>query len=118
MLTILYQVIASDSFSHRSSIRDERIIGLFQTLQEAQEAALRMARPIFGKAYRAALESIPEEVRDLQGPDGIDQNLLPFMDVGEVGVSVEYLPSPQEASQYHADSIIAHFMIKEIETAF
>lgn len=107
MFTILSHVIAYDSCRRRSSTHDERIIGLFQTLQEAQEAALNMARPIFSKALKAALEE-----------DHNDSNLLPFMDDGEVGVSVEHHPTPQEASRYQTDWITHQFMIKEIETAF
>ena len=107
MFTILSHVIAYDSCFQHSSTHDERIIGLFQTLQEAQEAALNMAHPIFAKALKAALEE-----------DRNDPNRLPFLDDGEVGVSVERLPSPQEASRYQADWITNHFMIKEIETVF
>ena len=107
MFTILSQIIAYNSCSHRSSTHDERIIGLFQTLEEAQDAALNMARPIFAKALKAALEE-----------DQNDLNRVPFMDDGEVGVSVDRLPSPQEASRYQADWITNHFMIKEIETSF
>ena len=107
MFTILSRITTFDFCDHHSSTHDERIIGLFQTLQEAQEAALNMARPIFGKALKAALEE-----------DRNDPNHLPFMDDGEVGVSVDRLPSPQEASRYQADWITNHFMIKEIETAF
>lgn len=107
MFTVLSRIIAYDFCSHNSSTHDERIIGLFQTLQEAQEAALNMARPIFGKALKAALEE-----------DQNDPNRIPFMDDGEFGVSVDRLPSPQEASRYQADWITNHFMIKEIETAF
>lgn len=108
MFTILSHIIAHDFCDQRSSTHDERVIGLFQTLEEAQEAALNMARPIFAKALKAALE---EE-------DQNDPNRVPFMDDGEVGVSVDRLPSPQEASRYQADWITNHFMIKEIETAF
>ena len=118
MFTILYRIVAYNDITHRSSTHDERIVGLFQTLQEAKAEALRMAQSIFDRAYKAALESIPEDVRNLQGPGIIEQNLLPSMYDGEVGVGVDYLPSPQEASQYQADSITHHFMIKEIETAF
>lgn len=107
MFTILSRIVAYDFCSSHSSTHDERIIGLFQTLQEAQEAALNMARPIFAKALKAALEE-----------DQNDPNRIPFMDNGEVGVSVDRLPSPQEASRYQADWITNHFMIKEIETAF
>lgn len=107
MFTILSHIIAHDFCGQRSSTHDERIIGLFQTIQEAQEAALNMARPIFARALKAALEE-----------DQNDPNRVPFMDDGEVGVSVDRLPSPQEASRYHADWITNHFMIKEIETAF
>ncbi|MBR0356647.1 MAG: hypothetical protein IJH54_04120 [Clostridia bacterium] len=83
MFTILSQIIAHDFLDLRSSTHDERIIGLFQTLEEAQEAALNMARPIFAKALKAALE---EE-------DQNDPNRVPFMDDGEVGVSVDRLPA-------------------------
>jgi len=118
MFTIFSRIVAYDFCSYRSSTHDERIIGLFQTIQEAKEAALRMAQPIFDRAYKAALESIPEEVRNLQGPEIIDPNLLPIMDNGEIGISVKHLTSPQEGSKYQADSITHQFMIKEIETAF
>ena len=120
MFTILSRITAYDSCDNHSSTREERIIGLFQTLQEAKETALHMAKLIFDRAYKAALENIPEEVRNLQGPGIINTNLLPFpsMYEGEVGVSVNYLPSPQEASHYQADWISNDFMIKEIETAF
>lgn len=111
MFTILSRIAAHDFLSHRSSTHDERIIGLFQTLQEAQEAAHNMARPIFSRALKAALENLSEEDRN-------DPNLLPFMNEGEIGVSVDYLPSPHEASCYQADRISHDFMIKEIETAF
>ena len=111
MFTILSNITAYDSCSLHSSTHDERIIGLFQTLQEAKEAALNMARPIFHRVHKAALESLSEEDRN-------DPNLLPFMDDGEVGVSVDYHPSLQEASRYQADRISHNFMIKEIETAF
>ena len=107
MFTILSRIIAHDFCDQRSSTHDERIIGLFQTLQEAQEAALNMARPIFARALKAALEE-----------DQNDPNRIPFMDDGEVGVSVDRLPSPQEASRYQADWITNHFMITEIETTF
>ena len=107
MFTIFSRIISYDSCSHRSSTHEERIIGLFQTLEEAQEAALNMASPIFGRALKAALEE-----------DQNDPNRIPFMDDGEVGVSVDRLPSPQEATRYQADWITNHFMIKEIETAF
>lgn len=107
MFTILARVSSYDFCSHNSFTHEERIIGLFQTLQEAQEAALNMARPIFAKALKAALEE-----------DQNDPNRIPFMEDGEVGVSVDRLPSPQEASRYQADWITNHFMIKEIENAF
>ncbi len=119
MFTILYRIVAYDSCDHRSSTHDERIIGLFPTLQEAKEAVLHMAQPIFDRAYKVSLENIPEEVRNLQGPGIFEPFLvLPHMDDGEVGVSVDHLPSPQEASHYQAEFITHHFMIKEIETAF
>lgn len=118
MFTILYRIVADDSCSQRSSTHEERIIGLFQTLQEAKETALRMAKPIFDKAYKAALENFSEEIRNIHDPDMIDQCLLPSIYEGEVGISVDYLTSQQEASRYQADSITHHFMIKEIETVF
>ena len=118
MFTVFYRIVAHDFCDHRSSTHDERLIGLFQTIQEAKEAALRMAKPIFDRAYKEALESLPEEVRNLQGPLINDPNILPSMNDGEVGVSVDYLPNSKEASRYQADSITHHFMIKEIETAF
>lgn len=107
MFTILSRIIAYDFCDQRSSTHDERIIGLFQTLEEAHMAALILARPIFAKALKAALEE-----------DQNDPNRIPFMDDGEVGVSVDRLPSSQEASRYQADWITNHFMIKEIETVF
>ena len=118
MFTVFSRIVAYDFCSHRSSTHDERIIGLFQTIQEAKEAALHMAQPIFDRAYKAALESIPEEVRNLQGPGIIDPNLLPIMNDGKIGISVEHFVSSQEESKYQADSIIHQFMIKEIETTF
>lgn len=110
MFTILSNITAYDSCSFPSTY-DERIIGLFQTFQEAKEAVLNMARPIFHRANKVALESLSEEDRN-------DPNLLPFMDDREVSVSVDYRPSLQEASRYQADWISHNFMIKEIETAF
>lgn len=107
MFTILSRITTFDFCDHHSSTHDERIIGLFQTLEEAQEAALNMARPIFAKALKAALEE-----------DQNDPNRLPFMNDGEVGVSVDYYPTSQEASRYLADWISHDFLIKEIETAF
>ena len=107
MFTILSRITTFDFCDQRSSTHDERIIGLFQTLEEAQEAALNMARPIFAKALKAALEE-----------DQNDPNRMPFMNDGDVGVSVDYYPTPQEASRYLADWISHDFLIKEIETAF
>ena len=111
MFTILSRITTYDSCDNHSSTYDERIVGIFQTLQEAKKAAISIAKPIFDRANKAALESLSEEDRN-------DTNLLPFMDDGEVGVSVDYRPGHQEAFRYQTDWISHDFIIKEIETVF
>ncbi len=106
MFTILYSVVSEDSLSNHSSTHDERVIGLFQTLKEAKEAARSMAQSILDRACKAALENVPGI---------IDSDLQPSMYEGEGGVSVYYLASRQEAYRYQGDTITHNFKIKEIE---
>lgn len=110
MFTLIIRTTSADFLDHTNTVLDEKLSGLFPTMEAARGTMKALSMKFFQKKWEEALAALPEELKSLQGPMIIDPYSLPFYREGSKGVTIEY-GFESDSAKYQ------DFLIREIEPA-